>query len=246
MASAAVNGDRATDLTETVVTLQQTIRKFTRDAKAGREGFVLRPIAPTNDQANKAYVSVTSADEETEDQLQVLKERLQISEQQLRSRGDWQPPQQLPNLSISAILDLADLSNAVTLLDHLINSTKSTQQNTPQTTLSSYTWTWDPTWHEFYTYIPAQQVWVYLSRWKLNEIRNVWEHVSMSGVNLMPNVAAEMLGAWEDWVWDPTWQRWYLQVYEFDTSEKSQIFASPWRIRDDGEWVYVGETEVVI
>ncbi|KAG9185615.1 hypothetical protein G6011_06946 [Alternaria panax] len=240
MASAAVNGDRAPDLTEAIVTLQQTVRMFIKDAKLGREGFVLKSVAPANDEADTAYVSITSADKETETQLEALEAQLRTLEQQLRSRGDWQPPEELPNSSIPTILDLADLNNAVTLLDHLIESTRATQQDTPQQTLSAYSWTWDPAWHEFYTYVPSQDVWVYLSRWRLNEIRNVWEHVSMSGTNLMPNTAAEILGAWEDWAWDSKWRQWYLGVEEIDTGEKSQIFASPWRIHDGGEWVYVG------
>jgi hypothetical protein len=62
----------------------------------------------------------------------------------------------------------------------------------------------------------------------------------MAGVNLMPDVAVEMLGAWEDWTWDSTWQQWYLEVEESGIGEKSQIFASPWQVQRDGEWVYVG------
>lgn len=241
MASAAINGDRAPDLTEAVLMLQQTTQKFIRDAKTGREGFVLRPVASTNDETDTAYMlSVTSADKETETYLEATEAQLRAIERQLRSRGDWQPPDQLPHSSIPTILDITDLSNAITLLGHLVNSTKPTRQDTPQQTLSAYSWTWDPAWHEFYTYIPSQQTYVYLSRWKLNETRNVWEHVSMAGVNLLPDTAVETLGAWEDWVWDSTWRQWYLEVEEVDTGEKSQIFASPWRVQGDGEWVYVG------
>lgn len=61
----------------------------------------------------------------------------------------------------------------------------------------------------------------------------------MAGVNLMPDVAAEMLGAWEDWAWDATVGQWYLDVGE-RSGEKIQVFASPWQVQEGGEWVYVG------
>ncbi|KAI4645046.1 hypothetical protein J4E93_005845 [Alternaria ventricosa] len=241
MASSAINGDRALDLTEAVVTLQQTTRKFIADTKAGREGFVLRPFSSADDENGTGnMLIITSPDKEIKTHLETLEMQLRVLEQRLRSRGDWHPSDQVLNIPLPTILDIVDLSNAITLLDQLITSTSPGEQATPQQTLSAYSWTWDPAWHEFYTYMPSQQTYLYLSRWKLNETRNVWEHVSMAGVNLMPTVAVEMLGAWEDWTWDSTWKQWYLDVSENDTEEKSQIFASPWRVQGDGEWVYVG------
>jgi hypothetical protein len=241
MASSAINGDRALDLTAAVVTLQQTTRKFIADIQAGREGFVLRPSSSGNDETDMGnMLIVTSPDKGIKIHLEGLEMQLQVFEQQLRSRGDWHPPEEISNASIPTILDITDLSNAITLLGQLISSTSPAHQTTPQQTLSAYSWTWDPAWHEFYTYIPSQQTYVYLSRWKLNKIRNVWEHVTMAEVNLLPDVAVVMLGAWEDWTWDTTWQQWYLEVDESDIGEKSQIFASPWQVQREGEWAYVG------
>jgi hypothetical protein len=241
MASTVGTVDRAPDLTEAVATLQQTTRKFIRDTKTGRESFILRPFSPPDNETDTGnMLIVISPDNEIESHLEALEAQLRILERQLRSRGDWHPPAQISNSSMPAILDITDLANAVRLLGHLINSTNSAQHPTPQQTLSAYSWTWDPAWHEFYTYIPSQQTYLYLSRWKLNETRNVWEHVSMAGANLLPHTAAEMLGAWEDWTWDSTWQQWYLEMDEGGIGEKSQIFASPWHVQGDGEWVYDG------
>ena len=170
-----------------------------------------------------------------------MNEQLRTLKNKLRSRGQWHPPIRTANTFTPTILDISDLSTAINLLTQLIASTHPDRQLTPQPALSTYSWTWDPTWHEFYTYIPDQNVYVYLSRWKLDEERGVWEHLSMANANLMPNTAADVLGAWEDWVWDPVWKEWRLELREEEGDNgESYMFASRWQIQEDGDWVYVG------
>jgi hypothetical protein len=236
MASATSNDDRATDLTEAVITLQKTTRTFIEDAESGCQNIVFKPLAP--DDGPPTIVGLTSANEEIGAQLQNLENDLRTLEKQLRSQGRWQPPPHTSETPTPTMLDIPDLSNAINLLSHLI--TRTSHRKTPQSSLSTYSWTWDPAWHEFYTYIPSQQTYVYLSRWKLNEVRNVWEHVNMANTHLLPDAAAERLGAWEDWVWDDVWCQWYLEVKEEGTDETCHLFPSQWQVQENGEWEYVG------
>jgi hypothetical protein len=238
MASATSNHEQALDLTEAVITLQDTIQGFLNDTKIGRQDFVLTSIGQqTPDIGRPTVLALTAANEEVRAQLEALEDQLRSSEKQLRSQGRWHRPARSSHPPLPTVLDISDLSNATNLLSHLI--TKTSYRETPQPSFAAYSWTWDPTWHEFYTYIPSQQTYVYLSRWKLNEVRNVWEHVSMAN-NILPDAAAEMFGAWEDWEWDPVWGQWYLEVEEKGTDEKCHVFPSQWQIQENGEWEYVG------
>ncbi|RMZ74218.1 hypothetical protein GMOD_00003224 [Pyrenophora seminiperda CCB06] len=239
------NGDPAPDLTEAVITLQTTIQKFMGDARQGKLDLVAKENQPIHEGETVNILRLTPADEETVAQLRSLDEQLKILERQLRSRGGWHPPTRSMKIPSTEVLDMSDLSQAVALLRNLIYSTDPAQHTTPQRSLSAYSWVWDPVWHEFYTYITSQRMYIYLSRWRLNEARNVWEHVSVAGNNILPNVAAEMFGAWEDWTWDPV-LGWYLDSKEEGTDEKIQVFASPWQVQEDGEWVYVGMLGQVI
>jgi hypothetical protein len=241
MASATSNNDRATDLTEAVITLQKTTRGFIEDAESGRQDFVLKRLSQqAADDGTPTILGLTSAEGEIGAQLKNLEDDLRTLEKQLRSQGRWQlsPHASGTETRTPTMLDISDLSHAINLLSHLI--TKTSPRKTPQPSLSIYSWTWDPAWHEFYTYIPSQQTYVYLSRWKLNEVRNVWEHVNMANTHLLPDAAAEMLGAWEDWVWDDVWQQWYLEVREEGTDEMCHLFPSQWQVQENGEWEYMG------
>lgn len=171
---------------------------------------------------------------------------LRSLENQLRLRGQWNPPLRHSNTFPPAFLDLSDLSNAITLLSHLITETLPSLHPTPQLSLSTYSWTWDPAWHEFHTYIPEEKTYVYLSEWKLNEARGVWEHVSKADVDLMPDVAAEVLGAWEDWMWDPVGKEWRIEIKGQESGDGgSYVFPSRWQVQEDGEWVYAGMLRAV-
>jgi hypothetical protein len=64
--------------------------------------------------------------------------------------------------------------------------------------------------------------------------------VNMANTHLLPDAAAEMLGAWEDWVWDDVWQQWYLEVREEGIDEMCHLFPSQWQVQENGEWEYMG------
>jgi hypothetical protein len=179
---------------------------------------------------------------DVETELAPLDERLQHCEEKLRIRRQWQPPAIPPRSPEYSIIDLSDLSSAIALLEDLVKHSSPSKKLTPHPSFSQYPWTWDPLWKEFYT--RDQSAYIYLSRWRLNETRQVWEHVSMAGANLMPDSATELLGAWEDWQWDPIWKEWYLNVSEED--ETCHIYASRWEVRGNGDWVYVGRIGNVV
>jgi hypothetical protein len=237
------NDDRAADVTEAVISLQERVQGFQKDAKRGRQNFVLKPPnqnAP--EESSPVVLGLVSVDEEVKAQLQVLEKQLSALETQLRLRGHWYPSTRIQsNAEKPTILDISDLSNAVHLLTRIITVTQSPRQLTPQPSFSSYEWHWDPAWHEYYTCTSSSQTYIYLSRWRLNKIRNVWEHVSMAGGNLMPDTAAELLGAWEDWEFDPIWGDWCLKLDgEKEEDAGCYLFASKWQVQADGEWVFVG------
>jgi hypothetical protein len=234
------NEPPAPELTEAVIILRTVIQKFIEDVKSKRQILVPDGLSDSPLSSESAMVtSLAVADEETRANLDNLLGEVVRLEKQLRSRGDWRPSSYSLDTPLPNILDLADLWSAVRILRHLVNTTTSSEQHDPQQTLSAYSWKWDPAWHEFYTFLPTQATYIYLSQWRLNEARDVWEHVSMAGTDLMPDVAAESLGAWEDWKWDEISRQWYLDMGS-ENGEKIQLFASPWRIQEDGEWTYVG------
>jgi hypothetical protein len=239
MTSATSNDDQAADLTEAVISLQKTTRSFIEDAERGRQDFVLRPLSQQKpENGPPTILGLTSADEEIRAQLDNLEEDLRTLEKQLHSQGRWRPTPHSSETSTPTMLDISDLANATNLLSHLIIETS--RRRTPQPFFSAYSWTWDPAWHEFYTYVPSQQTYTYLSRWRLNGVRNVWEHVSMANMLILPDTAAEMIGPWEDWMWDEVWGQWYLEVEDEGTDEKCHLFPSQWQVQENGEWEYVG------
>jgi hypothetical protein len=178
-----------------------------------------------------------------------LSARLSALESTLRDHNRWHAPPVPPKSPEYSIIDVNDLSSAIKLLEdilaHSLSSSSSSSNNhqcsSPQPLFSKYKWTWDPAWKEFYTQTSDDddQSFIYLSRWRLNEARQVWEHVSMNGRNLLPDGAAEMLGSWDDWSWDAVWKEWFLDE-STDDGEKCCVYATRWEVREGGEWVYVG------
>lgn len=171
-------------------------------------------------------------------QLHPLEARLQTCEAKLRHRSQWQPPLSPVRSPEYSIIDISDLTSAITLLEDLIKHSSPLNHLTPHASFAKYIWMWDPLWKEFYTHISSPSSYIYLSRWKLNAQRQVWEHVSMVGPGMLPDEAAELLGSWEDWQWDQLWREWYLDVSE--DGETCHVYASRWEVREGGQWVYVG------
>jgi hypothetical protein len=173
--------------------------------------------------------------------LAPLESRLQDLEHTTRSHAQWFPPAVPPKLPEYSIIDISDLSSAIRMLEDISKHISPAKPISPQPSFAQYEWTWDPLWKEFYTLISDRTSYVYLSRWKFNEQRQVWEHVSLNGADLMPDVAAEMFGSWEDWTWDPIWKEWYLDVsHETEDESRCCVYASRWEVRESGEWVYTG------
>jgi hypothetical protein len=172
-----------------------------------------------------------------------LSSRLSTLSSTLRTHNRWLPPPSPPKAPEYSIIDIADLSSAISLLETILAQSSpevSSKRPSPRPFLAKCGWTWDPAWKEFYTKVAGVKECVYLSKWRLNQARGVWEHVSMGGADLGPERAAEGLGCWEDWRWDGTWGEWCLDVSEGDGGEKICVYASRWEGRGDGEWAYVG------
>ena len=75
----------------------------------------------------------------------------------------------------------------------------------------------------------------------MNEARGVWEYVTKADVDLMPDTVAEMMGTWEDWMWDPGLKEWFLELKGQEGDDGgSCLFPSQWQVQEDGDWVYVG------
>lgn len=63
----------------------------------------------------------------------------------------------------------------------------------------------------------------------------------MAFAEITPDSAAEMLGAWEDWTWDPAWGEWCLEMSDSEQdSGRCCIYPSRWHVQESGTWMYVG------
>jgi hypothetical protein len=173
--------------------------------------------------------------------LDPLSQRLSNLEHSLRTRNQWHTPPSPPKSPEYSIIDIADLSSAITLLENL-HTTALCKPRLPYSFFSEQKWMWDPMWKEFYSRDESQAAYTYLSTWRLNEARQVWEHVSMNGTaNLLPDRAVDVLGSWEDWEWDEGVGEWCLDVSDAGNC-RCYVFASRWEMRGGGDWVYVGST----
>ncbi|KAH3942159.1 hypothetical protein HBI70_198880 [Parastagonospora nodorum] len=231
-------------LTESVLTLQQTIRNVKEDVAKGIAPSILLPVDSTQD-INSGMVLLT-LEPSTADitaHLTPLDIRLGDLKSKLRDHRLWNPPAVPPKSPEYSIIDISDLSSAVSLLEDLFQQHASSmaKRHSARVFFSKYDWTWDVVHREFCTRL-SHSAYIYLSLWRLDEQRQIWEYVSMHGMGLQPEIAADMLGCWEDWTWDPAWKEWCLDV----SSEEGRcrLYASRWEVRqetDPGEpWVYVG------
>ncbi|KAF2036223.1 hypothetical protein EK21DRAFT_52338 [Setomelanomma holmii] len=185
-------------------------------------------------------LSLEPSSSDIESHLTPLDRRLQDLEHTTRLHENWHPPAVSPKSPEYSIIDIVDLSSATKLLEDISRHTNSTTPLSPHAFLSKFKWTWDPEWKEFYTQLPNHSSYIFLSRWKYNKQRQAWEHVNISGTDSTPETAAEMLGSWEDWSWNPLWEEWYLPWSQMDDGSKCCLFTSRWELRENGEFVYTG------
>lgn len=247
-------------LTENILTLQQTIRNIRQDVESGIAPSILIPAATVRSlirinlnstkvidhiqtegiEDGMVYLSLEPSTSTLENYISPLDDKLHILAQKLQDRRHWHPPINPPKSPEFSIIDLSDLTSAIELLEDIFYwHLQDPKPLSPQSFFSKHKWTWDPLWKEFYAQIPGQSSWIYLSHWRLDEQRQNWEHVSMNGADLLPNAAAELLGSWDDWTWDPVWGEWCLDVS--NEEEKMFIYANRWRM-EGGEWVHTRET----
>jgi hypothetical protein len=176
--------------------------------------------------------------------LTPLETRLEGLESKLRNLNLWHPPPIPPKSPEYSIIDVSDLSSAITLLESVFNQQYSNlKPSSARLFFAKHHWTWDPLHHEFCTSLDTRSI--YLSSWRFDDQRQVWEYVSMAGVNMSPEDAVQWIGSWEDWKWDPAWKEWFLDVG--DGEREARVYASMWEARreeydDEVEWVYVGGT----
>jgi hypothetical protein len=176
--------------------------------------------------------------------LTPLETRLEGLESKLRNLNLWHPPPIPPKSPEYSIIDVSDLSSAITLLESVFNQQYSKlKPSSARLFFAKHHWTWDPLHHEFCTSLDTRSI--YLSSWRFDDQRQVWEYVSMAGVNMSPEDAVQWIGSWEDWKWDAAWKEWFLDVG--DGEREARVYASMWEARreeydDEVEWVYVGGT----
>ncbi|KAF2829942.1 hypothetical protein CC86DRAFT_317324 [Ophiobolus disseminans] len=229
-------------LTESILTLQQTIRNIREDVRNGIAPSILMPADSDPSVENgMVFLSLEPSTSTVESNIVPLDERLHALETKLHNRDQWHPPATPPKSPEYSIIDIADLSSAIKLLEDIFQHAHPSKPLSPQPSFAGYTWRWDPRWKEFYTHVPNESSFVYLSRWRLHEQQQIWEHVSMNSADLLPDDAAELLGSWDDWAWDPMWKEWYLDVS--DEEERTFVYASRWQVQESGEWMYVGRRE---
>jgi hypothetical protein len=183
--------------------------------------------------------------------LTPLSTRLQDLETKLRNLNLWHPPLIPPKSPEYSIIDISDLSSAITLIESAFHQQYSNSKHgSAHLFFAKYQWTWDSLHHEFCTTLAnnanTRPRFIYLSSWRLDDQRQVWEYVSMHGVDMGPEDAMQWVGSWEDWRWDAAWKEWFLDVG--DEERKARIYASTWEARQGGEegeneaveWVYIG------
>ena len=202
-------------------------------------------------------LSLAKPTSETIAELDSLETKLATLQATLQQRNQWHLPEKIVPIPCSTDwLDLSDLSTAVRLLGDIIASSHPSSRLTPQKALAHRKWTWDPLWREFFSTSPPpaasaepqEQDILYLSRWLFDPRTEIWHHANMADSGLMPDEAQQMLGAWEDWVWDQKSGEWALDVSGeleeglWEHGVRLWVYASRWVEREGEGWVYVGGT----
>lgn len=136
-------------------------------------------------------------------------------------------------------VDISDLSVTIDIPATITPpSPPSAPPATFQEYFSSRTWQWDSVWKELYTRDSSAGTFIYLSRWHVNQSTWLWEHTNFANTDHTLNAALRMITKWDKWKWDSHWGEWTILLPGDGTT--ACLYASPWKIQDDGRWAYVG------
>jgi hypothetical protein len=127
-------------LTESVLTLQQTIKNIIEDVQNNIAPSVIIPVDSSPQDFNSGMLLLTldpsSCDMLTH--LSPLSDRLSELERSLRAKSQWQPPPVPPKSPEYSIIDIADLSSAIQLLEDIAKHSSPTKPLSPQVAFSKY------------------------------------------------------------------------------------------------------------
>ena len=138
------------------------------------------------------------------------------------------------------LVDISDLSLTVSIPAQTSEQPYSPPPATFQSFFTSRTWYWDAAWKEFYTQNPADQTFIYISRWRINQVTWRWEHFNFDAENYTPDNTLRLLtDRWDDWRWDANWGEWFMNLPSHPTASTCCLYVSPWKPQEDGTWVYV-------
>ena len=164
-----ITSETGQKLTESILTLQQTIRNIRDDVAAGIAPSIIMPsenvdkFLPENvaselnlHQANDLtsgmiMLSLEPSTQEINTSLTPLETRLQTCIGRLIEVSHWFPPSVPPKSPEYSIIDLNDLSGAIKIIEEVISYTWPAKPPTAHSFFKQYKWEWDPIWKEFYS-----------------------------------------------------------------------------------------------
>lgn len=258
------------ELTNTIISLQETVKHVRRKIEKDQQKLVFDPSQPVSychhqrisspntdllqighllDSTDASSIlSLAKPTSEMKAEMDTLEKTLATLQQTLTLRSQWRPPHNTTSIPCSTdFLDLSDLSTAVSLVSDVVKYFDPPTQLTPQKAFAEKTWTWDPLWREFFSHDPSLSppTSTYLSRWYFDPKREIWAHANMADSGLMPDEAQQRLGGWEDWTWDSGCGEWGLDVSceleEDQVAGGAKLWVFASRWQErEGVWVYVG------
>lgn len=260
----------AYELTNTIISLQETIRNVRQKLSKNQQDLVFDASQPVcsspSDTATitntyqighlldstsaTAILSLAKPTSEHQEELNALEKKVTVLQDTLQTRHQWHPPPTSTPIPCSTdYLDLSDLSTAVALISDVVQYSNPSSQLTPQTAFAAKHWTWDPLWREFFASddsgVTGVKTSTYLSRWLFDPRTEIWRHANMADSGLLPDEAQMRLGSWEDWRWDVGCGEWGLDVSseleEEARKEGARLCVFASRWQErGGVWMYVG------
>ncbi|KAF3040406.1 hypothetical protein E8E11_002311 [Didymella keratinophila] len=188
----------AYELTNTIISLQETIHNVRQQLAKHQQDFFFDPSQPIGHLLDSAsapdILSLAKPTSERQAELNALETQLSSLQTNLQTRNQWHPPPSSTPIPCSTdYVDLSDLSTAVGLISDVVKYSNPSSQLTPQRAFASKTWTWDPLWREFFSSSPSSSAGpptsTYLSRWFFDPRREIWTHANMADSGLLPDEA---------------------------------------------------------